>query len=252
MPRKRTRAPVGERELHRAERGARQPEGQLGRHRPRADAGRGDAVRTEEADEVGMIRRRSRCQKMGRPTRPCASYSVTDLARRWPTGGAVRRRTRARRAAGRSSPGALSTPVDELLEDLVDEVAEIERGDLQPVLRAFDRLDPQDLLDEVRERAHRPPLEPGGRGVAPGRRGDGQAAEVAVEAGERGAAPRRQPRRHRPPRRDRPSPSRAPPTPPGEARQERRSGTPVRSPESRRRAARRRTMPRARPRARPP
>ena len=76
---------------------------------------------------------------------------------------------------------------DELVEGLVDDVADVERADLDGLFRRLDRLDVQHPLDEPGVRADGVPLERGGGDEAlPG--GEvGQVAgagEVAVEPGE--------------------------------------------------------------------
>jgi hypothetical protein len=69
----------------------------------------------------------------------------------------------------------------------VDEVALVDRRDHEGVLGVLHRLGPQDVLDEVAVRAVGPPLEPRRRHHEVDRRRHGEAGEVAVEAGERGA-----------------------------------------------------------------
>ena len=74
---------------------------------------------------------------------------------------------------------------DELLERAVHQRALVGRRDLEFLFRVLDRLGPQDVGDEILERARGPGLESGRRHDLHGRRRDRQSGEVAVEARER-------------------------------------------------------------------
>ena len=136
------------------------------------------------------MRRRSRAQKIGRPTSPLASYwsqnapPISWRSRRSLIGPRLAGLRALRRRAGEHR-------LEELLEGVVHEAALVERRDHEVVLGVLDRCGLQQVFHEVAVGAAGPALEAGGGGDAVDGRRQLQAREVAVEARERVTAPGR-------------------------------------------------------------